>query len=463
MMWKLSVVVVLFVICSWNMEVDAYGEPLSPGVPNYIDRAIHTLTNAARIDPTGYKKLYMAGYANNIDSILLSGTYPATNPLYLEPNLTLSATQHSVEMAQKNYFSHSSYDGTDVFTRIGKYYSCAGAGLAENIAAGGGSPLGYVNMWLCDGNNGACAPDKNGDGHRADIMGGYTSIGVGWGYQSGSDFGDYSTQDFGKACAQQNSIVHSGSHILKDLCTTKFLATYWDPAGNPRGALAVVNGQSWFMSRDIGTANKGVYKFEQTKSTVCRPYYFQFVNSAGTTVRYPTTGCLVTNEGNNCPDFDASCTTVTVPTTPAPVYVYQNGAMAGKWGTYGNGGINFNYKASYGGVSPVLNFNLINQNGDDWMSFWSNPAQPLGNLKYLLFSAAASAPVSGNMFFNGGLTKNVDLTTAWQNYTIALSDISAPSSGLTDLDFSSGPSSNTQYYFKDIRFQTAPDCPCVFC
>ena len=98
--------------------------------------------------------------------------------------LKTAAQKHSVDMAKKDYFSHTGKDGRSPFDRMtdaGYAYSAA----AENIAAGQRTPADVVKGWM------------NSAGHKANILNcTYTEIGVG--YAKGGSYGTYWTQDFGK-------------------------------------------------------------------------------------------------------------------------------------------------------------------------------------------------------------------------------------------------------------------------
>lgn len=110
-------------------------------------------------------------------------------PLKLNPVLSKVALGHSEDMANNDFFSHTSSSGSSVFDRIkvaGYTYSTA----AENIAAGQSTPEAVVAAWM------------NSPGHRANILSpSLTEIGVGF-YFLKNDSGQapyhyYWTQDFG--------------------------------------------------------------------------------------------------------------------------------------------------------------------------------------------------------------------------------------------------------------------------
>jgi len=109
--------------------------------------------------------------------------YKATGPLRWDSKLAKVAAAHSLDMADHNYFSHDSRNGTSAFKRIkksGYRYDSAG----ENIAAGFRTPASVVKAWL------------NSPGHCKNVMNrGYVELGVG--FATGGTYGTYWTQDFG--------------------------------------------------------------------------------------------------------------------------------------------------------------------------------------------------------------------------------------------------------------------------
>ncbi|MFI6450128.1 CAP domain-containing protein [Streptosporangium amethystogenes] len=105
-------------------------------------------------------------------------------PLVSDPQLRSAAQGHSADMAAKNYFSHTSPDGTDMTARIKASGFSPMRAWAENIAMGQRTPAEVVKGWM------------NSSGHRANIMNcAYTHLGVG---VANSSRGIYWTQNFAK-------------------------------------------------------------------------------------------------------------------------------------------------------------------------------------------------------------------------------------------------------------------------
>lgn len=108
------------------------------------------------------------------------------HPLSYNQELTVAARLHSQDMGDRNYFNHTTPDGTKFNERIvdaGYDYRNCG----ENIAAGYATPAAVFDGWM------------ESDGHRANILDpDYCDIGVGYAAVGGSQHYHYWTQDFGR-------------------------------------------------------------------------------------------------------------------------------------------------------------------------------------------------------------------------------------------------------------------------
>lgn len=106
--------------------------------------------------------------------------------LSIDSNLTASARQHSIDMADNDFMDHIGSDGSDPFERMidaGYGFSTA----AENVAAGYSTPELVVEGWM------------NSPGHRENILNpDFCDIGVGYAYNSSSTYSHYWTQNFGR-------------------------------------------------------------------------------------------------------------------------------------------------------------------------------------------------------------------------------------------------------------------------
>lgn len=106
-------------------------------------------------------------------------------PLSGSAALEQAARAHSVDMAARNYFSHTSQDGRTVQQRL-QAAGYRGGAYGENIAAGRETAHDTVEQWM------------QSPGHCANIMDpSFRLLGVGHAYSAASSFGHYWTQDFG--------------------------------------------------------------------------------------------------------------------------------------------------------------------------------------------------------------------------------------------------------------------------
>ncbi len=113
-------------------------------------------------------------------------SYAAAPAMTADEALQRSARAHAVDMAQNNYFSHTSQDGRTFSQRIFAAGYSGGAPLAENIAAGNGTAESTVAQWM------------NSTGHCQNIMNpALRRLGVGHGQDANSQYGDYWVQNFG--------------------------------------------------------------------------------------------------------------------------------------------------------------------------------------------------------------------------------------------------------------------------
>ncbi|ADJ28173.1 CAP domain-containing protein [Nitrosococcus watsonii] len=99
--------------------------------------------------------------------------------------LVTAAKEHSKDMAQNNFISHTGSDGSSPFTRMadaGYRFRTAG----ENVAAGYSSPQAVLAGWM------------NSPGHRRNLLNAnYCELGVGYAYQGRSTYGRYWTLTLG--------------------------------------------------------------------------------------------------------------------------------------------------------------------------------------------------------------------------------------------------------------------------
>lgn len=105
-------------------------------------------------------------------------------PVRLDSRLGAAALGHSTQMADRNFFSHTSPNGATFVDRIkAQGYPRP---RSENIAAGNTTAAATMKQWM------------NSPGHRANILDCRAKdMGVGAASRKGSTYGTYWTQDFG--------------------------------------------------------------------------------------------------------------------------------------------------------------------------------------------------------------------------------------------------------------------------
>jgi uncharacterized protein YkwD len=113
--------------------------------------------------------------------------YAATGPLAWNSLLLQAASGHSSDMAQNNYFSHTSLDGRTMVQRVvatGYTYTA----LGENIAAGQATVESVITGWT------------NSPGHCANLMNSaFRDIGVACVRSDTASYGYYWTMDLGRS------------------------------------------------------------------------------------------------------------------------------------------------------------------------------------------------------------------------------------------------------------------------
>ena len=78
---------------------------------------------------------------------------PPAPPLVMDPNLRAAAREHSIDMVNRHYFSHTTPEGKTFQQRIAES-GYSGSPLGEVLAAGQSSPQAAIDSWL--GSNGHC-------------------------------------------------------------------------------------------------------------------------------------------------------------------------------------------------------------------------------------------------------------------------------------------------------------------
>ncbi|WP_227869686.1 CAP domain-containing protein [Undibacterium parvum] len=114
-----------------------------------------------------------------------STSYPAAPALVWNSKLFDAAAGHSADMANKNYFSHTSQDGRSFGQRLAAA-GYTGSSIAENIAAGQATLASAMDGWIAS------------EGHCRNIMSAsYTEVGLACVSSSTASYRTYWTMDLG--------------------------------------------------------------------------------------------------------------------------------------------------------------------------------------------------------------------------------------------------------------------------
>ncbi|EGZ25303.1 hypothetical protein PHYSODRAFT_362688, partial [Phytophthora sojae] len=104
--------------------------------------------------------------------------------------LQAAAQRHSDDQAANDFMDHVGSDGSTMSQRV----SDAGydwRGVAENVAAGQADVTEVMDAWM------------NSEGHRHNILGDYTMLGVAYAYTPDGLYRHFWTQDFGRSDTEQ--------------------------------------------------------------------------------------------------------------------------------------------------------------------------------------------------------------------------------------------------------------------
>ncbi len=299
----------------------ALGEPVD-GFPSWQERVVHVWTNRARADPAAD----LAGCSSCAEA----GCYTPVAPLVWDHNLGRSARFHSDNLVLGGCgLQHDSpctvvsdidaqYTpgpcngdpscgcaagsfmcgsvGTTWSSRIALFGSSA---RAENIARGSSSPVSTFYQWLWEPDSNPACGWRTTNGHRANILGGSRSIGVGKAV-SGTTW----TQDFGGS-GTPSGIV-SGVHYPETGSSIEFRANWYGTAA-PATAMVSVEGTCAPLALERGSETNGTYLATASVGSGCTHYYFHFTDAGGADVFYPTTG-----------SFGIGCAADWSTTRPAP-------------------------------------------------------------------------------------------------------------------------------------------------
>jgi len=276
---QMTKLVIFSVIMHYYSTFCQVGVP-NNGLPNWYERTVYTLINAARIAPSAYGNSYLSG-SNSIQS------YSSRTPYFIHDELCEAARYHSEDMMSCGKMQHTSCNGTPSGTRIRSFLSVKPPATAECIAKGQRSPLSAVDAWL-----------HSNKGHRGALMSkNYTDIGAGHAQNSSH----WWTTTFSILTKSLNHPVRGGTHRFHNNSTLEFLINLYGESGTTFKSVTLnLDGATINCDKLFGSNNKVTYRTTSSVSSTCRYYYFIIVDSNNDTWRYPETGAFLTFGEGNC-------------------------------------------------------------------------------------------------------------------------------------------------------------------
>ncbi|MEO7095512.1 MAG: hypothetical protein ABI175_19810 [Polyangiales bacterium] len=290
-------------------EARAVGE-MTSGFPNWAERVLLEWTNRARVDPSIEMTACGAPCGEK-------ACYSPKPPVYWSEWHGHAARFHSVEQIKQGYFGHDSKckvvanikdiypatcDGsaacacsaaspiTTWASRIGLF----GVGAGGEIIASPSDPNSAFYLWLFENSPTTTCGFTTANGHRYNILTAGPAVGYG--------VDGYSTGDFGGG--GDVAKIPSGSHYPEGGASVDLWANWYDTAA-PTLTQVNVGGTCQTMTLGRGTTLNGAYTYKATGLSGCTRYYFNFKDSTGATVTYPTTGSLGIG-GGACVSWDAT-------------------------------------------------------------------------------------------------------------------------------------------------------------
>lgn len=286
----------------------------------------------ARQGPIGFQNIYLPPVLG-ATTAPLSAAAPLA-PLYPKFDLARAARAHSFDMQETPCtVRHTDCNGTSQFVRISKFYP---DGIRDEallkVASSANqyfhTPRHYVRALICGGTYDETQPDwpvnncpgpgsGAADARNALLDAAALRVGMGLRCELGQLGTPCSlTMDFTNFPAIDVYInkIRSAAHSFSGVAPAKtdqivFIANYFDTAGPPRTPQVWFDGAFLDMTcdPDFGTPANCAYRsmpvavnVADTTSSNCRLYFFQFVDSAGVTQRYPEAGAFWTFGEGRC-------------------------------------------------------------------------------------------------------------------------------------------------------------------
>jgi hypothetical protein len=298
------------------------GEPVA-GFPGWAERVLHAWINRARVEPAAELAPCSADPAGCPDA----PCYVAREPLGWSYGLARAARFHSEQMTLLGFFGHNSVctlvadinalypatcDGAAGCACVGGVAECSpactvppdraglfGAVFGGEIITSTSDPDAAFLSWVLEETSQATCDFTLENGHRWLILKATGVLGAGVAGVAGD-----STVDFGPGPAPGE--VPSGAHYPRQASSVEVWTNWYDSQG-PLAAKVNVGGTCAALVRERGTATNGAWT--ATVSGVgsgCHRYYFEFLDSEGQPVTYPTTGSFGIGPAGTCADWVAS-------------------------------------------------------------------------------------------------------------------------------------------------------------
>jgi len=318
-------------------ETRADGEAVG-GFPNWQERVMLEWTNRARSEPS----VEMASCGSSCGDGFCYSPIP---PLSWSLAFNRAARFHADEQDQQGYFAHNSH--CTVVSNIDSIYPATCQGQATCACVGGVStcnptctdpqaraalfggtmtgeiissaadpvtafysllyeiyqpPLGWVSQY------------NQSNGHRWLLLKATPAVGFG---SVGDTVGDF-------GLGPSPGKIPSGAHYPQQGSTIEFRTNWYDAAG-PQSAWLNLDGTCVAMTLERGSVTNGAWHAQGSSlpSSYVR-YVFEFVDSLGNPITFPTTGSFgVPNGIGSCLDWDS--------TRPASCisYIFSNGFESG--------------------------------------------------------------------------------------------------------------------------------------
>jgi hypothetical protein len=297
----------------------AEGEPIG-GFPSWAERVLHAWINRARVEPAAELAPCSGDPAGCPDA----PCYVAREPLAWSYGLARAARFHSDQMSLLGFFSHFSActlvadinalypatcGGAAACACVGGVASCSpactdpptraglfGAWFSGEIISSSPDPSSAFTSFILEPTEDDTCEYNEDNGHRWLILNASGALGAGVA-------GD-STVDFGSGAAPGK--VPSGAHDPRQASSLEVWTNWHDSLG-PTAAAVNVGGACTPLALARGTATNGAWTTTVSGAgSGCHRYYFEFLDSAGQSVTYPTTGSFGIGPAGTCADWLAT-------------------------------------------------------------------------------------------------------------------------------------------------------------